>query len=95
MRMCVGISDDRESVFTFQAAEPAIALAAISLTYRLGWRGILCHLQDSTASMVTEAGDELGAQIWMLMALGRLAPSALGQSGTWKHAFHLSLCMSY
>ena len=85
MRMCVGISDDRESVFTFQAPEPALALASMRLTYRAGWKGILRHLRDSAASMFTDAGyrGELGAQILLLMALGRLAPAALGHDGNW------------
>lgn len=84
MRMCVGVSDDRESVFTFQCAEPALAYAASRLTFRYGWRNQIDHLRDSMGATFSDAGfrGELGAQMLLLMACDQCAPKALGHHGS-------------
>ena len=73
MRFCVGVSEDRESVFTYQYAEPALAFAAMSLTHTHGWPFLLDFLRESMAATYTQSGDrgEIGAQIILLMAADR------------------------
>jgi hypothetical protein len=84
--MCCGVSEDRESIFTFQAPEPALAFASSRLTYQFGWSEILKQLQVACSSTYTDAGyrGELGAQILLLMAADRLAPKALGYELDWE-----------
>ena len=43
MRLCVGVSDDRKSVYTYQYAEPCLAYAAMILTHSVGWKVLLDH----------------------------------------------------
>ena len=73
MRLCVGVSEDRESVFTYQYAEPALAFAAMSLTHTHGWSTLLDLLRDSMAATYTQAGHrgEIGAQTLLLMDADR------------------------
>ena len=70
MRMCVGISSDRESVFTFQAAEPCLAQAARDIIKKFGWSVFLNHLRTAIASTYADPGfrGELSAQVLLLMA---------------------------
>ena len=79
MRLCVGVSEDRESVYSFQYPEPALALAATRLIAIHGWSAILDHLRQVMSSTFTDAGNrgELGAQIMLLMAADRLMIEAL------------------
>ena len=70
MRMCIGISKDRESIYTFQTAEPALSNAAILLLRDLGWATFLQHLKSAIGSTNADAGyrGELTAQFLLLMA---------------------------
>jgi hypothetical protein len=69
MRQCVGVSEDRESVFSFQYAEPALALAALRLVYKFGWNKVIDFVRNAMAETFTDAGyrGELGAQLLLLM----------------------------
>jgi len=70
MRMIVGISEDRESVYTFQPPEPALAHAAMLILNQLGWAPFLQHLKSAIGATYADAGyrGELMAQIILLMA---------------------------
>ena len=70
MRMCVGISKDRESVYTFQLPEPALAHAAMRILNRAGWAPFLQHLKSAVGAAFADPGyrGELAAQILLLMA---------------------------
>ena len=74
MRFSVGVSGDRESVFTFQAAEPFLAYAAMRVTYMTGWTNLLSHLVDAMGFLYVDAGrrGEIAAQIIFLMVFDRL-----------------------
>ena len=85
MRVCVGISDDRESLYSFQYAEPALAYAAMRLVRRMGWLQSIDHLRASMAATFTDSGyrGELSAQILLLMIFDRILADKLVESGTW------------
>ena len=70
MRMCIGISKDRESVYTFQLPEPALAHAAMRFLNTRGWDRVLDHLKSAIGATYADPGyrGELMAQILMLMA---------------------------
>ena len=73
MRLCVGVSEDRESVFTYQYAEPALAYAAMTLTHRFGWLSLLDLLRGAMAATYTQTSHRgvIGAQMLLLMAADR------------------------
>ena len=83
MRVCVGISDDRESLYSFQYAEPALAYAAMRLVRRMGWLRSIDHLRASMAATFTDSGGELSAQILLLMIFDQILADQLLESGTW------------
>ena len=73
MRLCVGILEDRQSLFTYQYAEPALAFAAMSLTHDHGWLILLDRLREAMSATYIHAGHrgEIGAQLLLLMASDR------------------------
>jgi hypothetical protein len=74
MRLCVGVSADRESIYSFQYPEPALALASMKLIAEYGWLPMLEHLREAMSLIVINAGSrgELGVQNLLLMAVDRL-----------------------
>jgi hypothetical protein len=79
MRLCVGLSEERDAVYTFQCAEPCLALAAIRLTHKVDWRVYLNNLRDALGKMYGDAGyrGEIAAQNVLLMAFDRAIAEAL------------------
>jgi hypothetical protein len=73
MRYCVGISEDRNMVFSLQPAEPVMALAAMLLVQQIGWTKILEKASNAFGTTVTDIGykGELGIQIACIMASAR------------------------
>jgi hypothetical protein len=84
MRLCIGISSDRESVYTFQCAEPCLASAAMRLTFMVNWRVYLDHLISATSDVFVSAGHrgEVAGQILALMAFDRVLLTQINPSGT-------------
>jgi hypothetical protein len=73
MRQCVGVSPDRESIYSYQYPEPALALAAMRLTAMIGWGVMIDGVRDAMSLAFTDAGHrgEIGGQILLLMAAER------------------------
>ena len=86
MRLCVGISSDRDSVYTFQCAEPCLALAAMRLTLKVDWKVYLDHLRSAITDVFVNAGHrgELAGQILALMAFDRVLLTQLRPAGSFE-----------
>ena len=65
MRLCVGVSADRESIYSFQYPEPALAVASMKLIAKYGWLPMLEHLREAMSLIVINAGSrgELGGEL--------------------------------
>jgi hypothetical protein len=83
MRYCAGISQDRDSVFTLQPPEPAMALAGLSLIVKAGWDTVLNLVSQNIGLALTNIGykGELGIQIACITASSKCMDL---KPGLWK-----------
>jgi hypothetical protein len=84
MRMCVGISEQRDFVHSLQVGEPALALAATRLIYKdksTDWQKIIQSLVHALGSGYADAGyrGELAVQILLLMVFDQAFAFQLGE----------------